>query len=489
MADQNIDSNKAPIDVLTYEGIIAQTRESGVENISKIRPVPYGLAIGEDLAAIKNASVDEGQTPEKSMLYEVQIGNEVFPALLTDDQHNGLDSDNLKNAKLDEALNPGHFHPIYSNMVNFADDVQNLDVSEAKTSFPAPMPAPVIERFEKINEIVGGGDASPNIENKQITADDVEQTAASVLSTLNQLAEQGYVPQSMTIFSPLLEQLSDIEGKTIQFNPNTREFISTDVATGRSVRNEITETISINGVVQEAKPSNPDDFITIVENGAPVQKSLQDLIFPSSSEADQPPAADTKINHMQQEETIKQQQKIRDDGILRETTENDAQKGFGGFDFQQFFVAFVAFMNGDKNAFTDMMKTETIVIAEGKNDAAAPATAADKPEETTLAQEEPKKGYVNEDGQGPLLTLVNKPEDPSVSPLIATALKQDTYSESNILTNVFSMNSANQIGDAHVVDVPFISEPVTADIVTSDVNQPSTNIETQFTSRPMTMNA
>ncbi|MGH1456548.1 MAG: hypothetical protein ACRBDI_07190 [Alphaproteobacteria bacterium] len=117
-----------------------------------------------------------------------------------------------------------------------------------------------------------------------------------------------------------------------------------------------------------------------------------------------------------------------------------------------------------------------------------PQVAETAPEAQQPEQEEPR-GYVNE-GQGPLLTNVNKPEDQPVSPLIAIAMGQDVPDGQSILSVVFENNSTNQVGDASVTQIPFRAEPPVVDPVATPmeiaavVDTPAANADDYDQSAP-----
>jgi len=187
----------------------------------------------------------------------------------------------------------------------------------------------------------------------------------------------------------------------------------------------------------------------------------------------------------QQQENAEQvqAQKEADERLLRESNDAAAATQDSGLDGQmmlEMIMAVIDALNGDKHALANIMeKFKDGAPEETTPDNSDQDVAQDQPsaEQSTAAventeaeadnapdatepqdtQPEQSKGYVNE-GLGPLLTVVEKPVDPPVSPLIALALGQDLPGDQNILGGAFNNNAAYEVGNAQVIQVPFAPE-------------------------------
>lgn len=178
-----------------------------------------------------------------------------------------------------------------------------------------------------------------------------------------------------------------------------------------------------------------------------------------------------------------EQRKDADARLVREAANSDSDVSLNGLDWEKMLMFLVAFLDGDENAMKDLV---SVLKPDEEKNANPEATAQEKPDEqptqqkpeendtippaddvevddngsrTLIAEEEQPKGYVNE-GQGPLLTEVEKPADEAVSPLIAMAMADPTNSQGNILQSVFLNNSDRTVDQAQVVQVPFAPQPV-----------------------------
>ncbi len=209
------------------------------------------------------------------------------------------------------------------------------------------------------------------------------------------------------------------------------------------------------------------------------------------------------------EQTQKQQQETNARLALDTVGLDNVDLDLGDIDVGALLNAFVAsIINGDnmmdafKNSVSQVasdMKNkgqdaETSVADANKEKAPAEAkeelAEAAPAEEEKPAQEEPKS-YVNE-GQGPLLTGVTKPEDPQISPLVAIAMGQDVPDGQNILSGVFASNADNQIGDANVTQISFRPEPTVVDpsvtpMQIAEVTAPAANAQEFDQSAPKAM--
>lgn len=168
---------------------------------------------------------------------------------------------------------------------------------------------------------------------------------------------------------------------------------------------------------------------------------------------------------------LSEEKKEADARLLREGADNQSSDELAQSDiFQRLLVALIEYFQGNTNAFNGIMDTVQQTLQDAaKEQAAQPESAdADNSSKNETEQEEPETetpSYVNE-GQGPLLTVINKDPDPQVSPLIDIALKQNEPG-SNILTDIWKSNAGHEIGQENTVQVPFAPEPVQAEVAAS----------------------
>ncbi len=331
--------------------------------------------------------------------------------------------------------------------------------------------------------------AEPNMNESEdpvldaMNAEGMEQAAQAVLETVNQMPPADAASFNIAFY----EELSDLDGKTIQMHPETSEYIVTDVDTGEI--KHVTPVEYVDGEVVPQEPSNPDDFITVVENGEPVLEAIENLVsgldVPQDAAPEEPkadtedvdagvPTADAAAVTAVEE----QARKDADARLVRETAEADSQQQLFGMDGQELLQMLIAVLTGDFDALNNALaeaKNEVSENNQGEQNqdiaqetpASAPDTEEPEPEEhdgpTALVENDAPKGYVNE-GQGPLLTAVNKPAaDPEVSPMIALAMQEDGPSNTSILGSIFGINAENEVSSPQVTQETFVPEPLVTD--------------------------
>lgn len=197
-----------------------------------------------------------------------------------------------------------------------------------------------------------------------------------------------------------------------------------------------------------------------------------------------------------------EQQKETDARLVREAAEQNNDLSVGNPEVIALIRAFLESLTSGKDMsqiLQDMAKEMNNALEAQKQEQGTPQSDVEQPQQKVSQNEVPEaqkpheaapsqdtpKGYVNE-GEGPLVTAVNKPEDAPVSPLIATAFTAPENSNQNILGSIFMDNSTAQIGDDNVIVVPFAPQPAEVSNTTPDVdlNIANDEVTTQVATGP-----
>ncbi len=400
--DQDIEGRTAATEAQRAE--IEQGAQSFLQDLSQEEDAsahPPTLA-----AALQAMSVD---VENKSILFDAENGQLAITDNATGETtYVGPDGQEVTEQTFDQEnavpiLENGQVNGAGMNAFSVATMAPRLNELDADAaSRPAPETTPEVKQ--------------PAEEAPVVSQEQIEQNAQAALQAYE---ESGMMETVSGTTVTLLQEMTDLDNKTIQIDPESNQLAITNTETGETrytTQQIVTAPVAEDGA-EETEPTvtertfNPENAVTLVENGQVNQEALAQWqaasAAPSATAAPQTPESDAALT---------EERRRTDDQILRSGTEGQGfMERLEGMDFSSnpeigmLIQVISALFRGDMDGVMDAIENGVEMLnapeEEPESTTTAPRTAGEQrppqttPETTTPTTAEPETPDVDTPAQ------------------------------------------------------------------------------------------